>query len=404
MKPALPHELMPLARVATPSDRVPPDRGPDRGSNRHPARRPAPGDDGNRVLHLVGRVTDTVLGFLGPITAALAERGFDQTVIAVDDPKSRPLLARLHPSVRLVTVRDDPWLPNRLRRSLDTLREQARGEPVAAVHLHGIVACMLGMWGARFQGLPRRMYFSPHGSKSLGPLRAVGALLLWMLRPLSGQARQHAIANIGADARVLRALTNEPVKLVESPVESCFFEAERHPARRPLVVTACRVHDPIGAAMYAQMAVLLSEESLALSFNWIGTADSESIARLKAANVGVYDVAGAERASKLAAGWIYLAPGGKLGFPVFLAEAMAVGLACVAWDTPYHRDVIRHGETGFLCSSQAEVMEHVARLVDSPDLRRRIGAAARADAWRRFNPTRFGDSLIAAYGLPERVE
>jgi len=50
------------------------------------------------------------------------------------------------------------------------------------------------------------------------------------------------------------------------------------------------------------------------------------------------------------------------GRPQVILEAMASGLPVIASDQPAHRDVIRHGETGWLVSSQDEFLEAVAWL------------------------------------------
>ena len=74
-----------------------------------------------------------------------------------------------------------------------------------------------------------------------------------------------------------------------------------------------------------------------------------------------------------------------------------MGIPCVAWATPQHREVLRHGETGLLCNSEDELLACVASLVDSPAQRAALGQAARAEALRRFHPSRFSASMLAAY-------
>jgi|EndMetStandDraft_4_1072995.scaffolds.fasta_scaffold56165_1 glycosyltransferase involved in cell wall biosynthesis len=354
------------------------------------------------VVHLVGRITDDVFGFLGPLSVTLAERGIAQTVILVDEPRHRHLLPHFHPTVRLVLCPADEGVMRRAAKALDALRAAVSAQPTAAIHLHGVVPSLIGAYAARIRRWPQRLYFSPHGSRSLGPFKPLGALALWLLRPMSGPRRQRAIANSTFEARLLERITREPVHVVESPVEDVFFETPLHPARRPLLVTGSRKPNADAAAMFAQLAVLLNEESLNLSCNWFGTADADSRARLAAANVAVYDAVDAgERASRLASGWIYVALGGDFGFPALLAEAMTIGLPCVVWNTPYHRDVIEHGKTGLICSSQEELLTCVAELIDSPDERIRLGAAARAEASRRFDGAKFRDSMVAAYRVSD---
>jgi glycosyltransferase involved in cell wall biosynthesis len=352
-------------------------------------------------VHLVGCVTDDVFGFLGPATAALAQSGVEQTVVLIDDLRFRRVLPRFHDSVELVLT---PAVRNPFRRwwlSLAACREVLHAGPLKAMHLHGIVPCLIGASAARSLGAGVPLYYSPHGSKSLGPLTALERPLLWAIRTLFGRATQRAIANAATEARTLTAMSRQSVELVESPVPDTFFGVKRNEARHPLVVTGSRMHSPRSAELYAQLAVLLGGETLRLSFNWIGAADPGSMVRLKAANVGVFDVVSdSERASRLAAGWVYLAPGGLRGFPSCLVEAMSVGLPCVALDTPFNRDVIRHGETGLLCRSEQEILACIAQLLDERALRMALGRAARNEARLRFSEAKFRDSLFAAYDLP----
>ena len=125
--------------------------------------------------------------------------------------------------------------------------------------------------------------------------------------------------------------------------------------------------------------------------------------------MGVFDVKSErERAQRLSCGWVYLASGDAPGFPQYLVEAMALGLPCIAPDTPFNRGVIRHGETGLLCRNSTEIRRSIAELIDAPALRQRLGAAARADAQQRFGEGRFRSlgavGLCAADHIPQRLE
>ena len=366
-------------------------------------RRAGPWPDANaaKVVHLVGCVTDDVFRFLGPATTALAQSGVEQTVVLIDDLRFRHLLPRFHDSVELVLT---PAVRNPLRRwwlSMEACREVMHSCPPKAMHLHGIVPSLIGASVVRTLGVAVALYYSPHGSKSPALLTNLGRLVMWPMRALFGRGKQRAIANAATEARTLTVMSREAVELVESPVAAKFFDVTRNEARHPLIVTAARMPTPRSAELYAQLAVLLGGETLRLSFNWIGTADPGSLVRLKAANVGVFNVVSdGERASRLAAGWVYLAAGGLRGSPSCLVEAMAVGLPCVALDTPYHRDVIRHGETGFLCRTEQEILACIARLLDERALRMEVGQAARHEARQRFSEVKFRDSLFAAYDLP----
>ncbi len=351
------------------------------------------------VLHLVRRVTDTVFSFLGPATLALAEQGFAQTVVLIDDPRWRHQLTKFHNSVRLVLVAPVASPYREMQALLAAYREAARARRPMVAHLHGLLCSVLGLRAAHVERLALPTYFTPHGSRLLAPLRSLGAALPWALKPLWSRLGGGAIASSAFDALSLHEITRQSVRLVESPVHAAFFDTPHSPGAQARVLTASRGANPAGAALFAQCAVLLAHQTAGQCFGWIGAVDAESAERLKAAQVQLQELNDdAARAQQMAGAWVFVAPLGLLGFPVRLAEAMALGLPCVAWDTPYHRDLVRHGDTGLLCRNVDEALVCLADLLESPDLRQRIGAAARDEARARFDGSRFREALLGAYG------
>jgi len=354
------------------------------------------------VVHMTGRMTDQVHGFLGPATAALSASGVKQVVVLVDAPEFRHLLPRFDASVDLVPLPHERlawrrWL------GLARLFFQTIGRPdVRAVHLHGFMPMVIGMLMLLCRGKRRvSVYYSPHGSKSLGALRMLTRPALWATRAALLPLSERAIASVPVEAS---ALAGFDAAVIEMPVDSVFFNAARREATAPLVLTSGRIEAPRVAELVVQMAVLMGGEDLKIHFEWIGPVDVVSAARLKAAGAVVSPITQAEeRAQRLSSGWVYVAHGRSRGFPLHLAEAMAAGLPCVAIDSPVHRGLLRHGETGFLCADAESVWRHVARLVDDPALRARLGRAARREAEQRFAHARFREALLEAYEMERRV-
>ncbi len=64
------------------------------------------------------------------------------------------------------------------------------------------------------------------------------------------------------------------------------------------------------------------------------------------------------------------------GRPQVMLEAMAAGLPIIASDIPAHRDLLRHGETGWLCDGAEGLAPAFATLEQAPR-NRAIGTAAR---------------------------
>ncbi len=67
---------------------------------------------------------------------------------------------------------------------------------------------------------------------------------------------------------------------------------------------------------------------------------------------------------------------GKCGLKVL--QYMAAGLPVIANPVGMNREMVLHGETGFLAATRDEWVEAVTQLANDPELRRRMGAAGRA--------------------------
>ena len=63
------------------------------------------------------------------------------------------------------------------------------------------------------------------------------------------------------------------------------------------------------------------------------------------------------------------------GLPFSLVEAMAMGIPCVATKVDGNTDVIHNNENGFACLSVDEFVDKLRLLIQSEDLRRRLGQA-----------------------------
>jgi glycosyltransferase involved in cell wall biosynthesis len=67
-------------------------------------------------------------------------------------------------------------------------------------------------------------------------------------------------------------------------------------------------------------------------------------------------------------------------FPTKWLESSVLGIPLIASDTEAYRAVIRHGENGFLVRRDHEWGKFLKILVDDPELRQRVGMAARGEA------------------------
>ncbi len=86
--------------------------------------------------------------------------------------------------------------------------------------------------------------------------------------------------------------------------------------------------------------------------------------------------------------------------PVKLLDLLGAGVPVVAEAVGEIREVIRHGETGYLVSPGDEdgFAEAVIRLLETPDLRRRLGEQAAQDVRARHAWDRLAAEVERAYG------
>jgi len=74
---------------------------------------------------------------------------------------------------------------------------------------------------------------------------------------------------------------------------------------------------------------------------------------------------------------------GKAAFKAL--QYMAAGLPAVCSDVGINREIIRHGENGFLVNTADEWVEVLVTLARDRELRRRIGEKARATVARKYS-------------------
>ena len=351
---------------------------------------------GIHLLHVVGPVTDEVFSFLGPATRALARNGHAQHIVVIDAPEHRHNVSQFdeYASVVRVTAAKNPI--SQWHAVIRACKEQVSRSGLSVVHVHGLVPFLLISMGLRSLDGQTPIVYSPHGSRSLGTFRFAGKFAMLAAHSMLRSSRSTAIVSVRREGQELDGWKGTEV--VESPVANVFFSVRRNESEKPLIITGGRKNSERSIEVFTQLAVLLSDEKLGLEFQWLGTVQSGSTQRLRAASIPVSPISDdGECAAYMSAGWMYVAPWSTRGFPLFLVQAMAAGLPCVALDCDQHREVIEHGKTGFLCASERDMVRQIATLVDDPDLRKQIGEAARMSTNARFSEANFDDKLLTAY-------
>lgn len=351
---------------------------------------------GMRLLHIVGKVTDEVFSFLGPATQALSNSGHAQHIVTIDSPLHRHHVEQfdVHATVTRIPEASNPIVEwNAVRQACRS--ELAKGD-IGALHVHGLLPLLVSSAASHSATTRAPIVYSPHGSRSLGNSRFMGRVAMWAARSVTRHGRPSAIVTLPREVAAFERW--EVADVIENPVADVFFSVARREAGKPLIVTGGRETSIRSVEIFSQLAVLLSGEELGLAFNWFGSVPVVAQEQMKAAGISILPILrDDEFADEVSKGWMYVAPGSTHGFPLFLAQAMAAGLPCVALDCDQHREIIEDGRNGFLCASEQEMVSVIAALVDDVALRRRMGALARATAEARFRMSQFEDKLMTAY-------
>jgi len=96
---------------------------------------------------------------------------------------------------------------------------------------------------------------------------------------------------------------------------------------------------------------------------------------------------------------VLVVPAVEEGFGRTLVEAMLCGTPVVAADDGGHREIIRHGETGFLVRSDDldAFADTVTGLLENPELANAIATAAREEALQRYSVKTHVEKVGAVY-------
>lgn len=85
---------------------------------------------------------------------------------------------------------------------------------------------------------------------------------------------------------------------------------------------------------------------------------------------------------------------GKCGFKIL--QYFAMGAPAVATPVGVNADIVRHGDNGFLARDADEWTEYLGRLLDDPELRRRLGDAGRRLVEERYSTRALAPLLVRA--------
>jgi glycosyltransferase involved in cell wall biosynthesis len=341
--------------------------------------------------------------YVAQLLPALAGR-FDVVVAAHGDGPLRD--AARAAGVRFVPLRHVRRALHPVRDLLGLVELIALMRRVApdVVHANSSKAGVLGRLAAAVTGVPVRI-FTVHGwAFSASPGRASAALYRWADRLMAPLTTLTICVAERERAAGLAAGTCHPARTVVIPnaVDVDAAPRARGDGDQPLVVAVGRLAAPKDAVTLVR--ALAGVRDLRFRALIVGDGPDRPAVEAELRRLGLegaVELAGTrgDVPELLAGADVFALSSRSEGAPISILEAMAAGLPVVATRVGGVGETVVDGETGLLvpAGDPAAMSAALERLLADPELRRRLGAAGREHARRRFDVRELQRVHLAAY-------
>ena len=309
-----------------------------------------------------------------------------------------------------------PINPARDLRGLVELVSLFRRERPDIVHANSSKAGVLGRVAAALAGVPIRV-FTVHGWAFAAYEGFAGRLYLWadrLMRPLTTVVV--CVARAERELGILaRTCTPERSVVIHTAVDVAGFPTANHPSAPPRIVSVGRFAYPKDHAtlIEALAAVEVEYDALLVGDGPLRARVADDLRRLDLDHHVALLGERRDVPRLLATCDVFILSSRSEGLPISVLEAMAARLPVVATNVGGLSELVVDGITGFLVppADSTALAEAVSRLLADPELRRRLGDAARQRVEERFDLARFHDAHVELYrrqlamrGLPSPAE
>jgi glycosyltransferase involved in cell wall biosynthesis len=135
-----------------------------------------------------------------------------------------------------------------------------------------------------------------------------------------------------------------------------------------------------------------------IEFIWIGGGEDQDIKHLQESGVKVTGMLSREDALKEVSTLdIFLQTSRYEGLSLALLEAQVAGIPAVVTNIPGNDEVVQHQQTGYVGNTRAELETFTQRLIDSAELRQKMGKTAMEYAKQHFSFDVMGDRYKQRY-------
>jgi glycosyltransferase involved in cell wall biosynthesis len=265
------------------------------------------------------------------------------------------------------------------------------------VHVHTPIAALLGRLAARRAGVPRVVY-TAHGFYFHEHMALHKRLAFVALEWLGGRATDVLFTQAEEDALTARRLhlcRGGVIEAIGNGVDPTRFRpaADDGATRRAVRAALGTAEEAMVVLMVGRMVAEKGYNELFAAMRdlpaelWVaGERLASDHARAVSPPSGMANLRllghRGDVPDLLRAADLFVLPSHREGMPRSIIEAMMTGLPVVATDIRGTREEVVQGETGLLVPvrDEAALRRALARLIEAPDLRARLGAAGRRRA------------------------
>ena len=223
-------------------------------------------------------------------------------------------------------------------------------------------------------------------------VRILRRLVTTVLGWLSNRFDTYAVFQNPDDMRLLMdmgvAKPDHSVLIRGSGVDTKVFSPSPEPDGVPVVVLVSRMLWDKGVGEFVQAAKHLTSEGISARFVLVGDSDQDNPAAIPTVQLDSWRQSGliewwghrTDIPAVMAQAHIVCLPSYREGLPKVLLEAASCGKPLVATDVPGCREIVHHGENGFLVKKAdvESLAEALKCLIADRDLRESMGRRGRA--------------------------
>jgi glycosyltransferase involved in cell wall biosynthesis len=372
-------------------------------------------DSGKKVL-IVASFAPSLIGFRGPLIAAMVKHGHSVVAAAPDmDQQTARVLSELGAMPREIPLANVSLNPLALMRSLRAMRALMRVERPDVVLAYTIKPVIVAALAGRAERVGTVVALITGAGYAftggLEPKRVLSRAAASLLYRIALERSDVVVFQNPDDERLFRRLRllprDRPSYIVNgSGVDLVHFSPAPVPRGTAFLMIARLLKDK-GIREFAAAAKRLKASHPDISISLVGDFDPspDSLKREELNELigwGIdYKGHVADVRPAIAASSVYVLPSYREGTPRSVLEAMAMGRAVITTDAPGCRETVTDGENGFLVSPRDSDALYGAmmRFVDEPALARRMGKASRKLAEAKYDVREVNANLLRYAGL-----